>query len=159
MRGVLPAGVRDVHHIGSTAIAGIFAKPVIDILLIAVNLQCLDDAAPAMAGLGYVAIGEFGIPGRRYFRRDSAAGLRTHQVHGFQVGSPDIDRHLAFRDYMRAHPAAAAPYSELKRQLAARYPHDLQAYMDGKDAFIKAHEVKALLWACHPNERTNPLDG
>ncbi|WP_061789607.1 GrpB family protein [Herbaspirillum rubrisubalbicans] len=83
----------------------------------------------------------------RYFRKDSAEGVRTHQVHAFQFGSPHIERHLAFRDYMNAHADAAAAYSELKQRLANAHPDDFVAYMDGKDAFIKEHEFSALAWA------------
>ncbi|QDT71708.1 GrpB family protein [Lacipirellula limnantheis] len=143
----LAKNVVNIHHIGSTAIPGIFAKPVIDILLVVRDLRILDDSPPVIERLGYEIMGEFGIPGRRYFRKDSAEGVRTHQVHAFQVGSAEIDRHLAFRDYMRSNLSASASYSNLKRQLAAQYPDDLSAYMDGKDAFIKEHEARALRWA------------
>lgn len=112
VREALGVNVVDIHHIGSTAIPGIFAKPVIDILLVASNLRFLDDCAPDMVRLGYEVMGEFGIPGRRYFRKDSPEGVRTHQVHAFQVGSADIHRHLVFRDYMRSNPSAAASYSD-----------------------------------------------
>ncbi|MFN7573090.1 MAG: GrpB family protein [Betaproteobacteria bacterium] len=153
LRETLSAGVVDIHHIGSTAIPGIFAKPVIDILLVAVSLQFLDNSSSEMERLGYQVMGEFGIPGRRYFRKDSPCGVRTHQVHAFQLGSADIDRHLAFRNYMRAHPEAASSYSELKRRLAIQHPDDLSAYMDGKDAFVKEHEARALRWARRPSDR------
>ena len=72
--------------------------------------------------------------------------MRTHQIHAFQTGSPHIILHLEFRDFLRAHPAFAAEYSELKQQLAAAHPHDMNAYMDGKDGFIKEMEAKALAW-------------
>ena len=106
----------------------------------------LEPLAARMATLGYEALGEFGIPGRRYFRRQNAAGERTEQVHAFLCGSPDIARHLAFRDYLRAHRDVATQYSELKRRLAAAHPHDIAAYMDGKDPFIKDVEATALAW-------------
>jgi GrpB-like predicted nucleotidyltransferase (UPF0157 family) len=100
-----------------------------------------------LEALGYEAKGEFGIPGRRYFRKDDAEGIRTHQVHAFGAGSPGAARHLAFRDYMRAHPGIAREYGALKARLARAHPHDMQAYMDGKDAFVREHERRALLWA------------
>jgi GrpB-like predicted nucleotidyltransferase (UPF0157 family) len=135
-----------VHHIGSTAIPGIFAKPIIDILLEVHDLARLDSQAGALMELGYEAMGEFGIPGRRYFRKINDAGVRTHHVHAFQAGSAEVERHLAFRDYMIAHPAAAEAYGALKRELAQAHPDDRQAYMDGKDTFVKEHEAKALDW-------------
>ena len=138
--------VVSVHHIGSTAIPGIFAKPIIDILLEVDNLVQLDNETGAMQELSYEAMGEFGIPGRRYFRKNNHLGVRTHQVHAFQIRNPEIERHLAFRDYMIAHPMQAQAYGALKRELAREYPNDSQAYMDGKDEFVKEHEAKALSW-------------
>ena len=136
-----------LHHIGSTAISGIPAKPIIDILMEVTELQSLDEMSPAIESLGYEVMGEYGIPRRRYFRRNDASGTRTHQIHAFEVGSGEVNRHLAFRDYMRAHPTAAQAYGELKLRLAGQHPHDIEAYMDGKDAFIKTNETLAVLWA------------
>lgn len=135
-----------VEHMGSTAIIGICAKPVVDILLAVDALAVLDARVDAMRALGYEAKGEFGIPGRRYFRKDSPAGVRTHQVHAFERGSEGARRHLAFRDYMNAHAEAAQAYGALKQQLALTFAHDAQAYIAGKDAFIKQHEALALAW-------------
>jgi GrpB-like predicted nucleotidyltransferase (UPF0157 family) len=145
------------HHIGSTAIPGIHAKPVIDILAIVSDIAAVDQRTPQMKALGYEAMGEFGIEGRRYFRRDNPAGERTHQVHAFQQGSPHVRRHLAFRDFMRAHPAWAKRYSELKRKLASAHPDNIAAYMDGKDGFIKEAQEKALAWA--DKKRTAAANG
>ena len=135
------------HHIGSTAIPQTKAKPVIDILLEVVSVEVLDQKVPMLEALGYESMGEFGIPGRRYFRRDDLQGTRTHQVHAFEAGVPDVVRHLAFRDYMRAHPLLAAEYGKLKEGLADAHRHDRTAYVQGKDAFVKEHQRRALLWA------------
>ncbi len=136
-----------LHHIGSTAIPNIHAKPVIDMLAVVQDITRVDPCNPALEQLGYHAKGEFGIPGRRYFYRNDPAGTRTHQIHTFQFDSPDVTRHLAFRDYLRAHPDIAQAYSLLKQKLAADHPQDIEAYMDGKDPFIKETEAKALAWA------------
>lgn len=136
-----------IHHIGSTAIPDIQAKPIIDLLLEVDSLDGLDRKAARLEALGYEALGEFGIARRRYFRRDDAEGTRTHQLHAFEQGVPDVVRHLAFRDYLRAHPAAAAEYGALKRRLAEAHAHDRAAYVAGKDAFVKEHERRALRWA------------
>ena len=132
-----------VHHVGSTAIPGIYAKPVIDLLLVIQDLAALDEKQLEMEALGYEARGEYGIAGRRFFRRDDKHGDRTHQVHAFEDGSPQIARHLAFRDYMIAHPETAQEYSDLKRELAAKHPEDIEAYMDGKDEFIQEVDKRA----------------
>lgn len=142
-----------LHHIGSTAIPNIYAKPVIDLLVEVADLAAVDGCNDAMGDLGYQVMGEFGLPGRRYFRKDNAEGDRTHHVHIFQQGSPEVTRHLAFRDYMIAHPVAAQQYSDLKRHLAAQHPHDINAYMDGKDAFVKAIEQRALAWYQPPRPK------
>lgn len=136
-----------LHHIGSTAIPNIAAKPIIDILMEVDDLNDLDLRSQAMEHLGYEVMGEFGIPGRRYFRKNDATGIRTHQIHAFETGSTGALRHLAFRDYMIAHPAAAQDYGELKVQLAQEHPDDFEAYMAGKDAFIQEHEARAIAWS------------
>lgn len=135
-----------IHHIGSTAIPGIYAKPIIDFLLEVDELEHIDQNIPAMESLGYESMGEYGIPERRYFRKSNQQGIRTHQVHAFREGSDAGLRHLAFRDYMIAHPEEAQAYSALKRAQAAEHPDDIQAYMDGKDPFIKEHQAKAIEW-------------
>lgn len=142
----LGAEVVAIHHVGSTAIPGIHAKPVIDLLVEVAELAGVDVRVPAMASLGYEAMGEYGIPGRRYFRRDDGEGTRTHNLHAFLAGSAEVERHLAFRDYMIAHPDAARAYGELKRKLAAQHPRSMDAYMDGKDGFIREMDRRAARW-------------
>ena len=132
-----------IHHIGSTAIPNIYAKPVIDMLVEVKDVTELDGQSSAMESLGYEVMGEFGIPGRRYFRKDTPEGIRTHQIHAFEAGSAEAERHLAFRDYMIAHPGDALAYSELKRKLAEEHPQSIDGYMDGKDAFIKEMDRRA----------------
>jgi GrpB-like predicted nucleotidyltransferase (UPF0157 family) len=135
-----------IHHIGSTSVPGMPAKPVIDMLAVVADLAAVGERTAEMERLGYESMGEFGIDGRRYFRRDDPAEVRTHQVHAFADGSPHVTRHLAFRDYLRAHPSIAAEYGELKQRLAEEHPDGIEAYMDGKDAFIKATERQAMEW-------------
>ncbi|MGH3148390.1 MAG: GrpB family protein [Rubrobacter sp.] len=146
LRAVLGDEVIAVHHIGSTAIPGISAKPIIDVLLEAREVERLDDFVPEMARLGYEARGEFGIPGRRFFVKN-ARSRRTHHIHAFTTGSLGLERHLAFRDYMISHPEKAEAYSRLKERLAQQFPTDIEAYMDGKDPFIKEMERRAMAWS------------
>jgi GrpB-like predicted nucleotidyltransferase (UPF0157 family) len=135
-----------IDHIGSTAISTIYAKPIIDILVSVADIAKVDDRNTPMQALGYEVMGEYGIAGRRYFRKDNESGSRTHHVHVFIAGSAQITRHLAFRDYMRVHPEEAQRYSDLKQQLAKQYPDNIEGYMDGKDEFIKAIDQKAAVW-------------
>lgn len=135
-----------IHHIGSTAIPNIYAKPVIDLLVEVTDIIGLDTRSSAMQSLGYEVMGEFGIAGRRYFRKDDQEGIRTHRIHAFEATSTEVERHLVFRDYMIAHPGDAQKYSELKRKLAKEHPYSMESYMDGKDSFIKEMVRKAALW-------------
>ncbi|NJL60577.1 MAG: GrpB family protein [Methylacidiphilales bacterium] len=134
-----------VHHIGSTSIPNIYAKPIIDMLVEVANIDQVDAFNLSMIALGYEVMGEFGIPGRRFFRKDINQ-IRTHHIHTFKVDSYDVNRHLAFRDYMILHPEYAQKYSDLKQDLAKKFPNDIQSYMDGKNGFIKDMEKHALAW-------------
>lgn len=148
--------VIELHHIGSTAIPEIAAKPVIDMLAVVSSLEALDRASSSLESLGYESKGEFGIPGRRYFRKDFPSGIRTHQLHAFATGSAEIERHLNFRDYLRAHPAEARAYEALKVSLAAQSASDARAYTDDKTAFIREIERRAAAWR-HVSSPTRPL--
>jgi GrpB-like predicted nucleotidyltransferase (UPF0157 family) len=125
-----------IHHIGSTAVPGILAKPIIDVLAEVGEITAVDAYNPAMAAMGYIAKGENGIPGRRYFRKGSDSH-HTHHVHVFQTGHPEITRHLNFRDYLIAHPETAQAYSKLKMQLAQKYREEPALYTNAKTAFIQ----------------------
>lgn len=141
---ILGEVVENIHHIGSTAVPNLKAKPIIDIMLEVVNLEKLDAKNELLASLGYEIMGEWGIPGRRYFRKGGEN--RTHHIHAFLSGNPDVKRHLAFRDYLIDHRGIANLYGELKWNLAYKYPYDIEKYSDGKDPFIKLQEKKALSW-------------
>ncbi|MFL1673323.1 GrpB family protein [Paenibacillus dendritiformis] len=121
----------DIHHIGSTSVPGLKAKPIIDMMPVVKDIEKMDSYNEKMEGLGYECMGEFGMTGRRYFRK--GGDNRTHQVHVFQADNKeDIQRHLAVRDYLRTHPEAVKQYGDLKEKLANQFPKDIEAYMDGK---------------------------
>ncbi len=145
LSAVLRGNLLRIFHIGSTSVPGLAAKPIIDIMPVVRDISAVDVQTAQFAALGYEALGEFGIAGRRYFRK--GGGNRTHHVHMFAGGDvQNILRHLAFRDYLRSHPAACAEYAALKTALAAKHPHDIDAYCGGKDAFVKQTEQAALQW-------------
>jgi GrpB-like predicted nucleotidyltransferase (UPF0157 family) len=122
-----------------------YAKPIIDILVEVQDIESIDAINQEMSERGYVPKGEFGIPRRRFFIKGTEES-RTHHVHVFQAGDPEFGRHLAFRDYLRAHPEEADAYSQLKQELARRFPHDIDGYMAGKNDLIKETEKKARAW-------------
>ncbi|MBS4219932.1 GrpB family protein [Bacillus sp. FJAT-49711] len=135
----------NIHHIGSTAVPNLKAKPIIDIMPIVKNIDVVDQFNGKMIGIGYEPLGEFGMKGRRYFRKGGEN--RTHQVHIFQADNTiEIERHLAVRDYLRSHGNEAFAYGKLKAQLAIQFPKDIEGYSLGKEEFVKGLEQRALAW-------------
>jgi GrpB-like predicted nucleotidyltransferase (UPF0157 family) len=125
----------DIYHIGSTAIPTTKAKPIIDIMVEVEDINKVDNYNKIMGKLGYEALGEYGIPKRRFFQK--GVNKRTHHVHIFDKGSPHIKRHIDFRDYLIAHPKIAKEYSLLKEKPAKKHRYDIDKYQEGKDKFIK----------------------
>jgi GrpB-like predicted nucleotidyltransferase (UPF0157 family) len=131
--GCLAGYVLDIQHIGSTAVPGLPAKPIIDIGVAVANFEEAFRCVPLLETLGYIYRGEFGIPRRHYFVRGEP---RTYQVHMNEIGSADWKNTIAFRNYLREHPEVAGDYAVLKKQLVEQFPTDIHAYTDGKSEFI-----------------------
>ncbi|POE03349.1 GrpB family protein [Pectobacterium odoriferum] len=132
-----------IHHVGSTAVPGLAAKPVIDILLEIVSLNKLDELNAEMENAGYTARGENGIQNRRYFIK--GGDQRTHHVHAFAVGDMQIVKHLAFRDYLIKNKKAAERYAEIKCAAAWESENNTHRYSALKTDFIKHHLQLALI--------------
>jgi GrpB-like predicted nucleotidyltransferase (UPF0157 family) len=135
-----------VHHIGSTAVPGLVAKPIIDLMPLVTDLAALDEVRASVEALGYEWHGELGIEGRRYCTLSGAEGNRIAQLHFFKADSPHARRHLAFRDYLRSHPDAARDYAIEKRRARDLHPMDSHAYSDAKAKWIRQMETVALQW-------------
>lgn len=143
LKSIFGDEVIEIEHIGSTAILNIHAKPIVDILIECRDIDKIDLFNEKMIASNYKPLGEYGMPGRRFFLK-MENNVRLVNLHIWQTGHEDIKRHLAFRNYMNSHPDVAKEYSKLKESLAKKFPHDIQAYMDGKNDFIKKHEACAL---------------
>lgn len=133
-----------IEHVGSTAVPGLAAKPVVDIMIGVAHLDDLDRLVEPLRRLGYEYVPELEVsmPNRRYFRRNNARGERVIQVHAVVVESPFWHRHLRFRDHLRTHPEDAAAYARLKRELADTHA-TTHAYTFAKSAFIREVETRA----------------
>jgi GrpB-like predicted nucleotidyltransferase (UPF0157 family) len=134
-----------IEHVGSTAVPGLAAKPIIDVDVVLASEQRLLEAIRALAPVGYTYQGELGIAGRHSFGRlgedvprdGSHRQWPEHHLYLCAQGCPELQRHLAFRDYLRGHPATAAQYERLKRELMQRSPRDREAYTLGKSEFVE----------------------
>jgi GrpB-like predicted nucleotidyltransferase (UPF0157 family) len=136
-----------IEHVGSTSVPGLAAKPIIDI---GIALRSFEDALHCITPLfemGYQCLGEYGLPGRVFFRKltDSPApgqeggGVgRTHHIHAYQQDHHEFVQQMLFRDYLRAHPEAAREYEQLKRRLASEHT-DMNEYAMAKSEFV--HEI------------------
>ena len=132
-----------IYHIGSTSVPELAAKPIIDIMVVVRSLDRVDAVAEKSSDMGYEYLGEFGIVGRRYLRK--GGDERTHQIHIFQSDDwNNIGRHLAFRDYMRTHEKERNQYAKIKKDLAQKFPYDIDGYCDGKENFVREMENCAL---------------
>jgi GrpB-like predicted nucleotidyltransferase (UPF0157 family) len=138
-------GLLITHHVGSTAIPGIHAKSILDLMPVVTSLAALDSRRQQVEAPGYEWWGEFGLPGRRYCTKsDRETGRRLVQLHCYAEGSPEITRHLAFRDYLRRKPEVARAYGLEKMRCQALNPDNSHAYADCKDGWIKKIEAEAL---------------
>ena len=131
--GDVMEGVAGIEHVGSTAVPGLAAKPIIDIMVGVRELPVGERCIQPLESLGYEYRGDAGIPGRYYFRKGNP---RSHHLHMVQHGTEFWQRHLLFRDLLRERPAVAQEYAALKKELAVQYRTDRLAYTEAKTPFI-----------------------
>jgi GrpB-like predicted nucleotidyltransferase (UPF0157 family) len=152
---VVRSGAIAIEHVGSTAVPGLAAKPIIDIDVVVADRAGLEHCIALLATAGYEHQGELGIPGRHAFKRLPVADgpplprhnlyvcldadgppLPRHNLYVCLDGALSLRNHLALRDWLRAHPEDVQAYAQLKRELAARFPCDIGSYVEGKTALI-----------------------
>jgi len=144
-RHILGPELVAIHHVGSTSVPGLAAKPVIDVMPLVRDIQQIDAFKPTLSSFGYESYGENGVAGRRYFTKGGAFH-RSHNIHIYEPANPEVHKHLVFRDYLRTFADEAEKYAELKKEVALANPQDIDGYMDGKHAFIQDLLGKAQTW-------------
>jgi GrpB-like predicted nucleotidyltransferase (UPF0157 family) len=134
----------EIHHVGSTSVVGLAAKPVIDIDLVVESRTILPEVISRLRGLGYEHRGDLGIPDREAFGRTSElvpidGSGRTWPKHNLYCCHHDcapLRNHLALRNYLRSHPDKAREYGELKKRIAIEANGDIDRYIEMKTPFI-----------------------
>ena len=124
-----------IEHVGSTAVPGLAAKPIVDVDVLLDTNDVMPDAIARLSHLGYRHEGNLGIPGREAF--SAPADMPHHHLYVCPPGSEEFGRHIAFRNYLRSHPVAAGEYAALKQALASQVRYDRKAYTNGKHAFVR----------------------
>ena len=140
VRGALGDVAVQIDHVGSTAVPGLAAKPIIDIQVFVATIEPFAAYADPLAALGYRFVPDRDFPTFHFFARPA------HNVHVCEPTSPVGLGVLAVRDYLRAHPDEAAAYAEHKRLVASAHPNDIDAYVAGKHTVVQALQSRALAW-------------
>jgi GrpB-like predicted nucleotidyltransferase (UPF0157 family) len=124
-----------IEHVGSTAVPGLAAKPLIDMVVV-VEPHHMQTAVKRLVAIGYVHQGNLGVEGREAF--GVPEDERRHHLYVSPTDSEELRAQLAFRDRLRANPELAAKYEGLKRELAMRFRDDREGYTDAKNDFVIA---------------------
>jgi GrpB-like predicted nucleotidyltransferase (UPF0157 family) len=146
LRRSLGSVVVRLEHVGSTAVPGLAAKPIVDLQASVARIEQRDGYVGPLERLGYLFAPDPASPDFHFFGRPPARP-RSFHLHVCQSGSHHELRHLAVRDFLRAHDDEAAEYAALKRRLVARAPCDRLAYIAGKQQYMEALEARAIAWA------------
>ncbi|MFX1534121.1 MAG: GrpB family protein [Promethearchaeota archaeon] len=145
IRSILGSLLVEIHHVGSTAIPSIVAKPIVDIMPIVSTIDAVDRLKMDFENVGYIWRGEYGIPGRRYLFRlaEDRINHRVH-IHLYQKGHFEIARHLAFVSYLQNNTKVAKEYEKVKLELQDRFFNQGQRYQEGKSEIIESILKKAM---------------
>lgn len=136
-----------LHHIGSTSIPGIHAKPILDILGVVPSIEGFEHSRSELESFGFIWKGEYGIKGRRYgVLNDESNETNLIHLHVFSKSDREVEKHLLFRDYLRTFADAAKRYEELKKKLVAAQAENRVNYSEGKSELIVSLIDEAMKW-------------
>jgi len=125
-----------IEHVGSTSVKGLYAKPIIDINIVIDNTDILPTITQRLAQIDYTHIGDLGISGREAFKYEEKQHLMEHHLYVCPKDSNEHKRQVTFRDHLRLHPADCGKYSKVKIEMAKKFPHDIDSYINGKEPVI-----------------------
>ncbi|MCL2603654.1 MAG: GrpB family protein [Defluviitaleaceae bacterium] len=131
----LPDAVLAIEHVGSTSVPGLFAKPIIDIDIV-IDMRDFDVVQKRLAGIGYTHVGDLGIFGRVAFKYEDKPHLMEHHLCVCDKNADELQRHIALRNFLRGNSEYRDKYSRIKQAMAAKYPHDIDNYILGKQPVI-----------------------
>jgi len=143
-----PVAMR-LEHVGSTAVPGLPAKPILDLQLSVEAIEPRDLYVGQLERLGYLFVPDPDSPDYHFFAKPHERP-RTYHLHVCEFGSEHESRHLAVRDYLRAHPDQARRYAAVKHAVVSRHPQDRLAYIAGKEDTMRDLEARALAWVVRP---------
>lgn len=139
IKGELEIALEDsfisIEHVGSTSVPGLSAKPIIDIDIV-IEKGTFPVVKEKLAAIGYEHVGDLEIPTREAFKYSGKEHLMEHHLYVCEDDSPELHRHLVFRDHLRTHPEDRYRYSFIKVEMARLHPHDIDAYLAGKSPLI-----------------------
>ena len=137
LRAALKDLAIEIEHVGSTSVEGLSAKPCIDIDVVIEDYSVFDAVVDRLASIGYIHEGDLGIKGREAFKYSDKPHLESHHLYVCPQDSEELRRHVAFRDFLRNNPDAAAKYGMIKEKAAALYPNDIDKYIEYKSPCIE----------------------
>lgn len=128
-----------IEHVGSTSVEGLWAKPILDIDIIVGNSSDSKKVIEALSSVGYIHVGDYGVPGReafKYLEDNEYVDWMTHHLYVCLDGTENLTNHLLLRKHLRKNKDAVEAYGAIKRELANKYPDDIHSYIDGKTELI-----------------------
>ena len=129
--------VLDIQHVGSTAVPGLDAKPILDMAVAVGSVAAIPGCREPLCSLGYIDRGDGGSDGGYLFVKESAPDVRTHHLHMVSIDDPQWRRYLLFRDLLREDAKLRTTYADLKNDLQGKFPEDRKAYTAAKQEFIR----------------------
>jgi Uncharacterized conserved protein len=142
---VLGALAIAIEHVGSTAVEGLCAKPIIDIDVVIGDYNSFEAVKDKLSSIGYVHEGDLGVKERHAFKYSGKPHLMKHHLYVCPVYSEELKRHIVFRDYLRVNPQDRDWYGEVKTLAAVRFPEDVDSYMVAKSPCVVEIIKRALL--------------